>query len=102
MGYDRFRRKFAIAGSLTIGGDVVLSRSAANTLTLATGDTLDLSGTPTRLRIPNSIGTTTGTPALSADGQLCMVSSTVGQVPKLFIRQNGTIYWFSAAGSVAA
>ena len=46
MSVFKIRNRLAVAGSLTLGGDVVLSRGAASRLDLASGDTLRLiSGT---------------------------------------------------------
>jgi len=100
MGFDVFRRGFVIKGKkLTIGGDVDIIRQSANVMGVGAADSISLAGSAARLLIPNSIGTTMGTPALVTDGQIVMVSNTVGQIPKLFCRQNGTTYWFNAAGS---
>ena len=40
MALEKFRGRIAVSGSLTIGGDVVLSRGAANRLDLGSGDSL--------------------------------------------------------------
>lgn len=46
MALEKIRSRLAVSGSLTLGGDTVLSRGAANRLDLASGDTLRLiSGT---------------------------------------------------------
>lgn len=42
MALEKVRGRLAISGSLTLGGDVVLSRGAANRLDLASGDTLKI------------------------------------------------------------
>ena len=129
MGWDKFRRKFNIAKTLTIGGDTELTRSAANTLDLAVGDTLqllkgtfnlstdatirrtgagsvdfgaagilDLSGTVRRLLVPGGTAAGGGT-TLAVNGQVYAAGHDVATMPRLYIRQNGTTYWFAAAGS---
>lgn len=98
MGWDKFRRKFNVAGNLTIGGDVGFTRTAANILSLISGDTLDLSGTAQRLRVPNA----TGTPTLANNGELVVVANPTYLLgtARIYWRSNGTTYYVACSGTV--
>lgn len=114
MSVFKIRNRIAVAGSLTLGGDTVLSRGAANRLDLASGDTLRLiSGTiqlssacslvgaggtistanqlnvsSGSIVIPN--GTAAAGTALTTNGVISL--ATVGGTPAIRVELNGTAY----------
>lgn len=103
MGVKKIRGALSVAGAITdragvfkatsgtfdIGADVRLTRSAADTLALASGDILDLSGAA-GLRVPNGTAAL-GTALTVGNGGIRI--ATVNGTPALGFQHNGTVFY---------
>jgi hypothetical protein len=101
MALEKVRGRLAISGSLTIGGDVTLTRGAANRLDLGSGDSLTI----TAGTLNASAGTTliaNGTAALGTAGQVTgrIRLATQGGTPCIGFDLNGTTFYVLRGGNL--
>lgn len=101
MSLHKIRRNLQVNGQITLGtgGDTGIQRSAANTLALLAGDTLDLTGSGDLL-VP--VGTVVpGSAVVTTNGQIQLGFDGSDNI-QLGFRVNGTtVVWSALAGTGA-
>lgn len=97
MAVTKLGGRLAVSGSLTIGGDAVLTRTAAGTITLTgamLAGSIDASGG--KLLAPN--GTAAGGTTSISNGDIRL--ATQGGTPAIFSKLNGTVFYFLKDGNL--